>query len=96
MFHEKWGIFTDLDGNKISMVGSNNDTYSGLLKNHESFELNYSWLAETDKRKIEAKEERFKMMWEDIDEDLYICDLLKELRKTYSNTRKKISYQKSI
>ncbi|WP_342530639.1 DEAD/DEAH box helicase family protein [Lysinibacillus sp. FSL R5-0849] len=75
LFHEKWGIFTDLDGNKISMVGSNNDTYSGLLKNHESFELNYSWLAETDKRKIEAKEERFKMMWEDIDEDLYICDL---------------------
>ncbi|WP_017754069.1 DEAD/DEAH box helicase family protein [Calidifontibacillus oryziterrae] len=75
LFHEKWGVLTDIEGNKISMVGSNNDTYSGLLRNHESFELNYSWLAETDKRKIGTKEKRFKKMWGNIDEDLYISNL---------------------
>ncbi|MDC7797568.1 DEAD/DEAH box helicase family protein [Bacillus altitudinis] len=75
IFHEKWGVFRDFDGNKISMVGSNNDTYSGLLRNHESFELNYSWMADTDKRKIKKKEKRFKQMWENIDDDLFVCDL---------------------
>ncbi|CAH1222939.1 hypothetical protein PAECIP111892_05241 [Paenibacillus auburnensis] len=75
IFHEKWGVLTDSDGNQISMIGSNNDTPSGLLINHESFELNFSWQAETDKRKIIAKEVRFNKMWNNNDEDLYVINL---------------------
>lgn len=81
IFHEKWGVLEDFEGNKISMVGSNNDTQSGLLHNHESFELNYSWLADTDFRKIKAKEKRFLEMWENNDEDLIITELPKGIKE---------------
>jgi superfamily II DNA or RNA helicase len=79
IFHEKWGVLTDQNGHKISMIGSNNDTYSGLKLNHESFELNFSWLAETDKRKIAAKERRFQQMWENEEEGLVISNLPKNI-----------------
>jgi superfamily II DNA or RNA helicase len=75
LFHEKWGVLSDKEGNKLSMVGSNNDTYSGLINNHESFELNYSWLAETDLRKIVAKEKRFHEMWNNTDDSLIVTEL---------------------
>lgn len=88
LFHEKWGVFTDSLGNKISMIGSNNDTYSGLLRNHESFELNYSWLAETDKKKILSKELRFKKMWDNIDGDLYISELPAGIKDEILNYKK--------
>lgn len=81
IFHEKWGVLTDIEGNKISMVGSNNDSFSGLKRNHESFELNFSWLAETDHRKILAKEKRFKKMWENTDENLIISELPKGIKE---------------
>lgn len=89
MFHEKWGVLKDIHGNKISMNGSNNDTYSGLFENHESFELNFSWLAETDRKRIEAKEIRFDSMWNNKEDSLIVMELpanIKEEILTYKKS----------
>ncbi|NLG06816.1 MAG: DNA repair helicase, partial [Candidatus Pacebacteria bacterium] len=41
-FHDKFGIFTDVTGNKISFSGSYNDSIQGLL-NYESITTFFSW-----------------------------------------------------
>lgn len=37
LFHEKFGIFKDADGNAISFLGSVNETLGGWINNEESF-----------------------------------------------------------
>ncbi|MGE7936504.1 DEAD/DEAH box helicase family protein [Bacillus paramycoides] len=97
IFHEKWGVFTDSEGNKISMVGSNNDTYSAIVRNHESFELNFSWLAETDKKKIYIKEQRFKHMWGNIEEELLVMELPMGIKEEILRYKKdSITYEEDM
>ena len=43
IFHPKVGIFSDLDGNKISFSGSINETISGWTENSEEFKVFKSW-----------------------------------------------------
>lgn len=90
IFHEKWGIITDSEGNKISMIGSNNDTYSGIVNNHESFELNFSWLANTDNRKINAKQKRFQDMWDNHEGSLIICNLPEKIKEEILKHKKDV------
>lgn len=35
IYHEKFGVFTDRDGNSIAFSGSANETYNGLSQNFE-------------------------------------------------------------
>ena len=44
LFHEKFGIFKDADGNAISFLGSVNETLGGWINNEESFEVSQSWI----------------------------------------------------
>ena len=43
LFHEKIGIFIDNIGNKIAIIGSNNETDSAVTINQESFNTFCSW-----------------------------------------------------
>ena len=43
IFHEKVGIFTDSNGDKLAFNGSNNESIAGWEKNVESFHVYCSW-----------------------------------------------------
>lgn len=43
IYHEKYGIFYDSEDNRVAFVGSLNETYSGLMRNYESFDVYFSW-----------------------------------------------------
>lgn len=43
MYHEKYGIFTDEDGNSVHFIGSANETVSAKVRNFESFTVHTSW-----------------------------------------------------
>lgn len=62
LFHEKFGIFTDDEGNKISFLGSVNETIGGWLNNEESFEVSQSWIPALTKR-VNEKANRFERLW---------------------------------
>lgn len=62
LFHEKFGVFKDRDGNSISFLGSVNETLSGWLENEESFEVSQSWVPALKKR-VEEKIIRFERLW---------------------------------
>ena len=42
-FHDKFGVFTDDEGNKVAFSGSNNDSFQGWMGNSESFSVFPSW-----------------------------------------------------
>lgn len=43
-FHSKYGILTDATNDKVAFIGSDNETASGWLYNHETFSVAKSWL----------------------------------------------------
>ena len=49
IFHIKYGILVDKDGNSISFAGSLNETTNGLSKNVEEFNVFKSWIQGEDK-----------------------------------------------
>jgi superfamily II DNA or RNA helicase len=49
IFHLKFGIFTDINGDEVSFSGSINETYEGLTNNIEEFKVFRSWVAEENK-----------------------------------------------
>ena len=43
IYHEKVGIITDREGNRLSFSGSINETWAGWINNRESFHVHLSW-----------------------------------------------------
>lgn len=65
MYHEKFGIFTDIELNKVHYIGSANETLNAMLKNMESFSVDTSWENAKDLSKIESQERHFNRLWND-------------------------------
>lgn len=63
LFHEKFGVFTDGEGNRVSFLGSVNETIGGWLNNEESFEVSQSWIPALSKR-VQEKADRFERLWD--------------------------------
>lgn len=62
LYHEKFGILTDNNYNKIAFTGSINETRSGLINNFESIEVFCSWQGEEAKR-VKRIAEDFERLW---------------------------------
>lgn len=65
-YHEKIGVFKDQYGNKISFVGSANETWSGwhYLGNHEAIEVFRSWISNEEKERVNRHDLYFDRLWE--------------------------------
>lgn len=73
-FHAKFGIFTDIQGNKISFEGSNNETINGTIHNYESFKIFCSWIPAFTSI-VEADDQRFERLWNNQDPNLRVYNL---------------------
>jgi superfamily II DNA or RNA helicase len=72
-FHDKFGIFTDIEGNQVSFNGSYNDSIQGT-RNYESIKIFCSWhpvLALL----VNADNERFERLWSNNDPNVQVYDL---------------------
>lgn len=65
IFHEKFGIFKDLDENIVSFLGSVNESLKGWMFNEESFEVSYSW-EDILKKRVQEKVNRFERLWDGV------------------------------
>ena len=61
IYHEKIGIFTDEQGNKVYYNGSANETANAKLNNAESLDITTSWSG--DSIKIELQSKYFDDLW---------------------------------
>ena len=65
LFHDKVGIFTDAEGNKVGFRGSMNETYKGLSSdgNMESIDVFPNWLDSRDAERVDDASSFFGKLW---------------------------------
>ena len=89
VFHDKFGMFIDKDGDACYFRGSNNETAASVLFNYESFETSLlSNANENEKDKIYKASEVFNRIWNDQCDDLIVIPLpatVKEKILSYGN-----------
>lgn len=78
-FHDKFGVFRDEFGQRISFLGSYNETVHGL-RNYESIRVFFSWEASTAEA-VEEDEERFARIWLGREHNLRIFSLPEAVRE---------------
>lgn len=72
--HEKFGIFTDSNGNEVAFNGSMNLTASGLTRNIESIDCICSWSNDENQRRILTYHNDFDSVWDGKNDDILLYD----------------------
>ena len=72
-FHDKFGIFTDSDGNQVSFNGSYNDSIQGT-RNYESIKVFSSWVPAFAPL-VAGDAARFKRLWDNDDPNVRVYDV---------------------
>lgn len=85
-FHDKFGIFEDANGNKLSFSGSINDSAKGF-SNYESIKVFRTW--DGTAPYVEEDSERFRCLWDGSDENLLIFTPDEAIRQKIFQLRKK-------
>lgn len=78
-FHDKFGIFTDAEGNRVSFNGSYNDSIQGSL-NYESIKVFCSW-EPAFAPLVEADAQRFERLWNNEDPNVRVYPLPEAARE---------------
>ena len=72
LYHEKIGIVTDGDGNRIAFSGSMNETYNAFCKNFESIMVFDDWNGPDSRDRVHEIDSAFDLLWADEDETLNV------------------------
>ena len=72
MYHEKMGIITDAEGNRVAFAGSMNESAAAMTLNYETIDVYCSWKGEVDR--VIAKENAFASIWNDTEPNIKIMD----------------------
>lgn len=86
--HEKFGIFTDSNGDKVAFTGSMNLTAAALIRNFETIECTCSWKSEDSRERVEMSEQDFTEIWNGSNNNVIIFPANKfcqEIVKNYPN-----------
>ena len=75
IFHDKLGIFEDIDGHKVTFVGSANGTWSAWGLNHESFEVFSSWHNESELLRTRTHAEAYQALWRNQERGVHVESL---------------------
>ena len=63
IYHEKVGIITDCEDNRLSFSGSINETAGGWVNNRESFHVHCSWEGEREAQHVADEVQAFDRLW---------------------------------
>jgi len=84
-FHDKFGIFEDDEGNRVSFNGSYNDSKQGL-RNYESLKIFPSW-EPTFEEMVSEDQARFERLWKNKDPNVQIYTLPEAAREQILDLR---------
>lgn len=85
-FHDKFGVFTDAEGNQVSFNGSYNESIQGT-RNYESIKIFCSW-EQPFAPLVQSDIQRFERLWNDEDPNVRVFDLPEAARKQILQLRK--------
>lgn len=99
LFHAKYGIFTDIEGNQVYFNGSNNETENALLNNFETFDTKKSWLYKENQEYIHDLQNQFDNLWSEENNNgiLYVSEVNEYMRyKMQEYSRGKIIMDEEV
>jgi DNA phosphorothioation system restriction enzyme len=79
-FHDKWGVLTDDQGNRVAFHGSQNDSKKAT-ENYESYDIFCDWLGDREESRVDTHESRFDRLWNDEKENLRTYSLPEGVRE---------------
>ncbi len=71
IYHEKMGIITDIEGNKVAFSGSMNESAMALTINYEAIDVFCSWHEED---RVNIKENAFTSIWNNTEPNIVTID----------------------
>jgi superfamily II DNA or RNA helicase len=80
IFHQKVGILEDLDGNRLSFSGSDNESAHGWQSNVEEFKVFRSWV-DSEEEYLQADLKKFTKFWESNARRTRIVDMPKAIEE---------------
>lgn len=80
MYHEKMGIITDINGDKIAFAGSMNETANAFFNNYESFDVYCSW-NQYENDRVNDKEKAFLNIWNNKEKKLEVMEFPEAVKK---------------
>lgn len=84
IFHSKFGLCKDGNGNVIYFTGSNNETEAAIKANYEAFDITASWLcSDFDIHKLHRAESEFEKLWSSTESGpiVYVKEINEIVRK---------------
>ncbi|MGH8000806.1 MAG: helicase-related protein, partial [Brasilonema sp.] len=81
IFHEKVGIFTDTNGDRLAFNGSNNESIGGWERNVESFHVYCSWEGGRELDRVQEEISRFEQLWYDIAPNVRVFEVPEAVQK---------------
>lgn len=93
LYHEKFGIFYDAYGNKVSFSGSANETLNGLTSNFEKIDV---YFGENELFRINDMVDDFENLWNNTTENLTIIDVPNIILSKIVNLNKNSNYKKEV
>jgi superfamily II DNA or RNA helicase len=95
IYHEKVGVFTDSNGDKVYFCGSNNATVQANIHNYESFHVTFSWFDQMGE--IRDAESTFEKLWNNEIPQLEVVDFPEAVRnKLFDNYKRSDSLEDAI
>lgn len=88
MYHEKMGIISDEEGNKVAFSGSMNESATALNVNYETIDVFCSWKSDRESERVKAKENAFSAIWNDSEPNIRVIEfpeLKQEIIERYKN-----------
>lgn len=80
IFHDKFGLMEDTNGELICFRGSNNETDAAFQYNYEAFDITCSWQASAfDFEKITKSRKTFETLWNNKADNVRVCELSEAL-----------------
>lgn len=86
MYHEKMGIISDSQGNKVAFSGSMNESATAMMINYEAIDVFCSWNDDIDR--VLSKENAFESIWNNVEPNIktiYFPKINEAIIKKYKN-----------
>ena len=94
--HEKWAIFTDASGSRISISGSLNESRQALVHNAENISLHTDWWGTSDQHRINEAEASFEHLWNNQNPHIKVLTLPEAVSLRLVHIAKKVDHPVEI
>lgn len=89
MYHEKMGIIRDADDNAVAFSGSMNESAKAMRVNYETIDVFRSWGDESEKERVNLKQNAFYSIWNDTEPNLHVLEFPKVTETMIEKYRRK-------